>query len=128
MSDPREPVPGGDPPDLTVTVTRSGGFAGLTLRWTADTAGLDGPAARTLRDLVARIDLDALASRSAPRRGIPDAFTYDVEVTDGTRTWHATVPERDAPPPLQALLTHLRTPRGDQGTRGDQGIRGDHDA
>ncbi|GAA2655076.1 protealysin inhibitor emfourin [Streptomyces aculeolatus] len=66
---------------MRITVTRTGGFAGLTREATLDTAGRADAAG-----------LEALARRAlaegaaAPPAGVPDGFAY--RVTAGGRTAH----------------------------------------
>lgn len=73
------PVPGpvavGEPG--VVRVKRSGGFAGRTEE---GVAALDGAAG--VRDLLARIDLDAAVARAAAYKQMPDMFVYTFQVDD----------------------------------------------
>ncbi|HEV7825968.1 MAG TPA: protealysin inhibitor emfourin [Mycobacteriales bacterium] len=82
---------------MRITVTRSGGFAGLRLERSVDTTGrADAP---EWEELVrtARLDSVPAASR-AP--GQPDRYTYRVDV-DGREV---TVPEQSLTGPLHTLV------------------------
>lgn len=70
---------------MRITVTRTGGFAGVTREATLDTAGR--PDAAGLEALAHR----ALAQGSAaPPAGVPDGFAY--RITAGGRTAHCADP------------------------------------
>ena len=82
--------------DDLVTVTRTGGFAGLTLTTTIDLAQVPEPARTTWRTaLESRVTNEAASTT-------PDEFTYRLEhhrtATD------VRIPEHALPPALRALL------------------------
>jgi len=79
---------------VKVTVTRSGGFAGIQQRGESDT-GSD----PLLRRLVARVDLHAVP----PPGRIPDQFLYDIDIDGDT----ATVGEAQLNGPLRELVHHV---------------------
>jgi hypothetical protein len=96
---------------IRVEVERSGGFAGIVTRRSADTADLPPDAAAELRGLVAGLDLAGLEQRpagatgaSAPPAGGADRFQYDVTVDDGQHVHRFTVQDGSVPPELQPLL------------------------
>lgn len=112
------------PRHVVVTLTRSGGFAGVTRQWTADSAALPGPAAQTLRRLVAALPADPTADPTAGEAGagtattgLPDAFSYEVAVSvDGlTRQWRATDGDstEGADDGLRALVDFVRLGEAD---------------
>ncbi len=78
---------------MRISLTRSGGFAGTTLRREIQTAVLPAEEKRILEQLVAR----ARAERASPNAE-PDAFEYEITI-DGTRyvvdgtspAWHALI-------------------------------------
>lgn len=89
----------------TLTVRRTGGFAGRTVTGTLDLAGAD-PRAAEASALLGRVDLAAAPSG----RPHPDMFTYVFEVTgsgtepDGAgEVLTAVVPEHLLGPDLRAL-------------------------
>lgn len=78
---------------MRISITRRGGFAGLTLRREIDTAELDPSAANVLQQLVQK----AMAGGSAPSR-MPDAFEYEItidgrtyNVSDDLPAWRALI-------------------------------------
>ena len=62
---------------MIISITRSGGIAGTKTTATVDTDSLDPDRAKSIKAIVAQ-------TRSASDRGsmLPDAFQYDVTVTD----------------------------------------------
>jgi hypothetical protein len=109
---------------LRVRVQRSGGFAGLTTTWTADSTDLAPGDVRRLRTLVDAAGL--LASPDRPGHpaagpahptagaghpagpGHPDAFQYDIEITGAGRTRSTTVHEGGLDDATRALIDHVR--------------------
>ena len=88
---------------MIVTVTRSGGLGGLTLRGELDTTTLS-PAERAAAE-AAFTRLPA-GSRTPPAG--PDRFQYDIAVTtDDGATRRATVHEPDVPAELRDLLERV---------------------
>ncbi len=88
-------------------MTRSGGFAGLSVRAALDTAELEPGDAQALQALVDGVDLDELARRSPLRGTGADRFQYDLTVTDGDRQRRVLASEAAAPPELRALLDRV---------------------
>jgi Emfourin len=97
---------------IHIDLVRSGGFAGVSRRASADTDTLPPAEAARLAELVHAVDFDALANLATgpPRR--PDRFQYDLDVREGGRRHQLTLGERDAPPELRALIEHLLTAYG----------------
>lgn len=79
---------------MRISVTRSGGFAGITRQAVVDTEGR--PDAGTWKELVDRADL---TDRGRPT-GQPDRFVYRIDVDD--RTAH--VGEADLDEATRALI------------------------
>jgi hypothetical protein len=92
---------------IHIDLVRSGGFAGVSRRASADTDTLPPAEAARLAELVHAVDFDALANLATgpPRR--PDRFQYDLDVREGGRRHQLTLGERDAPPELRALIDHV---------------------
>ncbi|HET9343477.1 MAG TPA: protealysin inhibitor emfourin [Candidatus Eremiobacteraceae bacterium] len=69
---------------MKVSITRSGGIAGITTTASTDTGSLDAYRAHAIEAIVAR--MTAAASDSGAM--MPDAFQYDVTITDdsGSKT------------------------------------------
>lgn len=88
-------------------MTRSGGFAGLTVRASLDTAELEPEDAQELRTLVEHAGLDELSRRSPLRGTGADRFQYDLTVTEGERQRRVVAAEAAAPPELRALLERV---------------------
>lgn len=90
----------GDDPELRVTVTRTGGFAGLTRRWCAEPAEAE---ASAWHDLIARCPWDAAdpaaadgaATRADSTPPQPDRFAWNIQVDQqGAPTHHAMLAEQ----------------------------------
>jgi len=66
---------------VKITITRSGGIAGITATASVDTGSLDAYRAHAIEAIAAR-------TISAPDPGamMPDAFQYDVTITDDNRS------------------------------------------
>ncbi len=92
---------------IKIDLERSGGFAGVTLRASVDTAKLPAAEADQLAGLLARVDLDELARRPSGIPTAPDRFQYDLTVTRGGRRQHVTFGERAVTPELRPLLNRL---------------------
>jgi hypothetical protein len=89
-----------------VRLTRSGGFAGLSMVANVDLDELPHPAAAQVRAALEDLDFERLGKADRPRGGMPDAYQYDLEVDDGKRraiTVHEPVPS----PHIQALVDVL---------------------
>jgi len=96
---------------IEVTVTRSGGFAGIETRAAVDTAHLPPDRAAELRSLVRRADPATLARRLAAAGDDPrgrDRFHYDVEIRVGNDAHRISVDEAAVPAELTALIDAVR--------------------
>jgi hypothetical protein len=96
---------------IKVDVERSGGFGGLVLRRTLDTADLTSDEAARLRVLLDEADLDAVdpAARSLP---VPDAFRYRLTVVRGGQRWELSLGDPQVPARLRPLLRHVLAAAG----------------
>ena len=95
------------PPDpVRVDVVRSGGFAGMSVSGSVDTASLPPAEAEEVTRLVSGLDLPALAAGPslAPARGA-DRFQYDVTISRGPDSSFLSLPESAVPESLRPLLS-----------------------
>jgi len=109
--------PAEDTERIRVELVRTGGFGGMELHSTLDTARLPDAEADELAALVERAGLDPLGSAGADEttaahgeergQAMPDAFQYRLSVQRGGRRWHGVLDERQVPPELRPLLTKL---------------------
>lgn len=98
--------PGG-PRTLEVTVSRSGGVAGMPRRWSAQIPDDGGPAARAARRIAGRGGSGA-AARPAPGRGpgpVRDAFQWTVTSGSGSGAYDEADRQRD--PDLDELIRRV---------------------
>jgi hypothetical protein len=84
-------------------LTRTGGLAGIAMEATVDTGELDPATADRILAAVRRADT---SSRGAP--GLPDAFTYELEMDDGGGIRRVTFSDPGAPESLRPALDVLR--------------------
>src|SRR5512139_2550561 len=90
--------------DMRIEYERTGGFAGIRLAATIDTATLPADQARALQSMIeAAHFFDIAAGIPLPVRGA-DQFNYHVTIEDGGRRHTVDVGEAAASPELQALL------------------------
>ncbi len=99
-----------------VRLTRSGGFAGLSMVADVDLDSLPKPTAEEVRAALAEVDFDPPArrarrgrsTRSAPAPGPADMYQYDLVVKDGAgKDRTLTVHEPISDPRLQTLFGAL---------------------
>jgi hypothetical protein len=83
---------------MRVVLTRSGGFAGMTMRRVIETSRLPSPAQQKIEHLVA-----AARKQPPPRDPSPDSFQYEIEI-DGQR-----YEVSDGPGPWRILIEMLLT-------------------
>jgi hypothetical protein len=104
---------------IRVEFERTGGFGGVVVRRTVDTATLAPEDADELRMLLDRADLDGV--RPVPRTSpVPDAQHYQLFVVRGDRQWTVALSDPEVPATLRPLLRYLaaagqaegRGPRG----------------
>lgn len=89
---------------MRIELTRSGGFANLTLRRSLDTNDLSSEEARALTRLVDRADLAGLSKKSPIRGSGADRFQYDLTITHGDEKQHVSVAEGKITSELRALI------------------------
>jgi hypothetical protein len=99
----------GERRDLGVRIDfqRSGGFAGVVLRCSIDTARMTPEEAREIEELVSAVDPAALAAASPrPGRGA-DRFQYDLTIDREDQRHHLSFGEGELTPELRPLVTRL---------------------
>ena len=91
-----------------VRLTRSGGFAGLSMVASVDLDELPKTAASRVRAALAKVDFDGQTGLepAAPMPGAADTYQYDLEVL-GRRRRSLTVHEPIADPGLRTLVDVL---------------------
>ncbi|MCU1546006.1 MAG: hypothetical protein JWP30_1106 [Homoserinimonas sp.] len=94
---------------MKVTVTRSGGFAGITRVWSVTVTNPDEE--DEWRELVERLPWDRLnRDRADPAAIEPDRYIYRVRCARN----EATIPERHFTGPWKELLERVRAAEGEQ--------------
>jgi hypothetical protein len=88
---------------MRVSLKRSGGFAGVSMQTTVDTATLPPAEAAQLQNLVAAADFFRLPETIASR-GQPDRFQYQLAIEENGRQHTVTVGESAMPGPLNPLI------------------------
>jgi hypothetical protein len=101
-----------EPRGLRIDFARSGGFAGLTLETTVDTAELTPEERAEAEGLVSAVEATNVPEGTRP--GV-DRFQYDLTITRGSDSKHISVGENDLTPEVKALSDWLlaRARRGD---------------
>lgn len=92
---------------LRVMVRRSGGVTGIGRSWSLTASELRSDRAADLRRLVADADAALAAPPARPPPGLPDAFSYDVEVNQPGADRRATGVASPSGP-LRALIDFVR--------------------
>lgn len=91
---------------MRITCERSGGFAGLMMTTTIDTATLPAAEANQIHQLVAGAHFFQLPSTIAPDNQ-PDRFQYQLTIEDGSLQHTVTVGESTMPGTLKSLIDCL---------------------
>lgn len=92
---------------MKIEFVRSGGFAGIRLARTVDTAALPPTEAQKLENLVEGVGFFELPEIPQPPKAIPDSFTYRITVTSAAQTRAISVTENTMPAPLRPLVAYL---------------------
>jgi hypothetical protein len=87
----------------------SGGFGGLRLSTSVDTATLGGPAGAELAALVEQAGVWELPAQSPARSRAADATVHRLVVRDQGRSRELTFDDLTAPAPVRPLLERLRS-------------------
>ncbi|NDJ16949.1 protealysin inhibitor emfourin [Myxacorys almedinensis] len=88
---------------MRVTFERSGGFAGLMLTTSLDTATLPPSEANQLRQFVQAANFFQLPTEMSSASQ-PDRFQYDIAIDDGKRHHAVRVGESSVPESLRPLI------------------------
>jgi hypothetical protein len=91
---------------MRISLKRSGGFTGIPLTVTVDTATLSSEEAIQLQHMVEAADFFHLPA-TIPAAPQPDRFQYQVTVEQQDRTHRVSVGESAIPPTLKPLLNRL---------------------
>ncbi|HEX8918925.1 MAG TPA: protealysin inhibitor emfourin [Chloroflexota bacterium] len=94
---------------MRIQFTRTGGFAGIQLTNSVDTAQLPPDQAAALEKLIGDAGFFDLPERLAPAKPVPDRFEYEVTVTSGEQSHTLVVNDAAAPASLKPLLNYLTT-------------------
>ncbi len=95
------------PPDTHIDLVRSGGMAGLSLGTSVDVSSLPADAAAAVSGALSRVDVGALARRSATEPTMADRFQYDLTVTTGDQSHSVSLQEAEVPAELRPLISAL---------------------
>ncbi|MDZ8187606.1 MAG: hypothetical protein RMX96_22490 [Nostoc sp. ChiSLP02] len=93
---------------MRISLERTGGFAGITKRTTADTAELPANEADTLKRLVEAADFFRLPERITSPNPQSDRFQYKLTLEDNGRQHTVTVSEAALPGTLRPLIEWLQ--------------------
>lgn len=94
---------------MRLALSRFGGLIGLAgPTVTVDTDSLDHDAASRLRNLLDRAGFFELPDEIESPRATPDAFSYELTVTDGEREKSVSFDYESAPEPLRQLANAVR--------------------
>jgi hypothetical protein len=92
---------------LRISLERSGGFAGITMKAAVDEKDLAPDEAQTLRQLVDEVGFFNLSKKIVPRSPQPDRFQYDLKLEESGREHTVTVSEEVLPEKLKPLIKWL---------------------
>ncbi len=92
---------------LRISIERSGGFAGITVRTTIDEKDLAPDEALKLRRLVERADFLNLSKKITPRSARPDRFQYELSLEESGEKHTVTAGEETMPESLKPLVKWL---------------------
>ncbi len=92
---------------ISISFERSGGFAGISLRASMDTAQLSSEESTEVTKLIGRVDLDRCAHTSSPSDRASDQFQYDLVITCGNKRHELSLAEGAVPAELRPLLNLL---------------------
>jgi hypothetical protein len=92
---------------MRITFERTGGFAGVSVKTTIDTADLPSREATNLCQLVSSSDFFHLPQTMTPSQPAPDRFLYKVIVEDSDREHTILVSEELISSSLRPLIERL---------------------
>jgi len=89
---------------MRMTIERTGGFAGISMRKVVDTDTLPENEAKQLRQLVDAADFFRLSKTIASKSPQPDRFVYQLTVEDNGKQHSVEVGEQAMPGTLRPLI------------------------
>jgi hypothetical protein len=92
---------------LRVSIERSGGFAGITIKTAVDEKDLAPEEAQKLHALVEETDFLNLPGKILSRSPQPDRFQYELRLEESDRQHKVTVSEEAMPEKLKPLIKWL---------------------
>jgi hypothetical protein len=92
---------------LRMSIERSGGFAGITMRTAVDEKDLTPDEAKELHQLVEEADFFNLPGKIVSRSPQPDRFQYELSLEENGRQHTVTVSEEAMPEKLKPLVKWL---------------------
>lgn len=92
---------------MRIDFVRSGGFAGIRLARSFDTASLPGDMGSKIEHLVKAVDFFGLAQPAAPSQPLRDGFEYRLAISTESQSREITVDDLNMPPILRPLLDLL---------------------
>ncbi len=78
---------------MKVTLTRTGGFGGITLKKTVDTSLLPKGQAKELQKTIQHIQKESKGSKQSKVSNYPDEFSYLISVESEASTKSISIPE-----------------------------------
>ncbi len=94
---------------MHIDFTRTGGFAGMRLTTSVDTANLPPDQATNLQKLMDDAQFFDLPAKLMPDKPMPDRFEYHVTVSSDQQTHTIDVNDAAVPQSLRPLLNYLTT-------------------
>ncbi len=92
---------------MRISIERSGGIAGITVRTTIDEKDLTPDEALKLRRLVEQADFLNLPQKITPRSARPDRFQYELSLEESGKRHTVTTSEEAMPENLKPLAKWL---------------------
>jgi hypothetical protein len=97
----------GEEKTLRISIVRSGGFAGITMRANVDEKGLSPDEAEKLHQLVEEADFFNLPGKIVSRVPQPDRFQYELRIEENGQLHTVVVSEEAMPAKLKPLVKWL---------------------
>jgi len=110
---------------MQISIRRTGGFGGITSTVDVDTHDLPPDEARTIEEMIQRLDFFNLPPRFAPSRSVRDSFEYEIVVRQAGREYAVLTTDTAGPDELQQLVQRLMAQRRHRNSsqQGDGGSR-----
>jgi hypothetical protein len=97
----------GEDKTLRISIERSGGFAGITMKTAVDEKDLAPEEAQKLHELVEETDFFNLPGKIISRSPQPDRFQYELRLEENGQKHKVTVSEEAMPEKLKPLVNWL---------------------